>query len=254
MRLLLKSSTEQPLTFLLVASSDHITALTGATPTVTLSKNGGAFASPAGTVSEIANGWYQVAANATDTGTAGALILHATAASGDPCDTEFQVVAFDPQDAVRLGLTAIPNVASGSAGALLVDGTGTAAISNASGKLLLQATQSGVTIPTVTTVGTLTTYTGNTLQTGDSFARLGAPVGASISADVAGVPAATLVKAVPLTGNTTNTVADCLNAARAQGFGKWILSGTTLTLYAADGTTVVRTFTLDSSTAPTQRV
>jgi hypothetical protein len=43
-------------------------------------------------------------------------------------------------------------VASGNAGALLVDGTGTAAISNSSGKVLLQATQSGVTIPTVTTV------------------------------------------------------------------------------------------------------
>jgi hypothetical protein len=48
--------------------------------------------------------------------------------------------------------TAIPAVASGSAGALLIDGTGTAAISNSSGKVLLQATQTGVTIPTVTTV------------------------------------------------------------------------------------------------------
>lgn len=43
-----------------------------------------------------------------------------------------------------------------------------------------------------TTVGTLTTYTGNTPQTGDAYARLGAPVGASISADIAGVPAALL--------------------------------------------------------------
>ena len=36
-------------------------------------------------------------------------------------------------------------------------------------------------------MGTLTTYTGNTPQTGDSFARLGAPAGASVSADVAAV-------------------------------------------------------------------
>ena len=42
-------------------------------------------------------------------------------------------------------------------------------------------------IPTVTAVGTLTTYTGNTPQTGDSFARIGAPAGASVSADVAAV-------------------------------------------------------------------
>lgn len=45
----------------------------------------------------------------------------------------------------------------------------------------------GNTIPTVTTVTTLTTYTGNTPQTGDSFARLGAPAGVSVSADVAAV-------------------------------------------------------------------
>jgi len=37
-------------------------------------------------------------------------------------------------------------------------------------------------------VDTLTTYTGNTVQTGDNFARIGAPVGASISADLADVP------------------------------------------------------------------
>lgn len=34
---------------------------------------------------------------------------------------------------------------------------------------------------------TVTTYTGNTPQTGDSFARLGAPAGASVSADIADV-------------------------------------------------------------------
>lgn len=34
---------------------------------------------------------------------------------------------------------------------------------------------------------TLTTYTGNTPQTGDSFARLGAPAGASVSADILAV-------------------------------------------------------------------
>lgn len=35
---------------------------------------------------------------------------------------------------------------------------------------------------------TVTTYTGNTVQTGDAFARLGAPAGASVSADIADVP------------------------------------------------------------------
>jgi hypothetical protein len=55
------------------------------------------------------------------------------------------------------------------------------------------------------------------------------------------------------TSNTAQTTGDALNAARADGFGKWVLSGTTMTLYAGDGTTVVRTFTLDSATNPSQR-
>lgn len=48
-------------------------------------------------------------------------------------------------------------------------------------------TLTNITIPTVTTVGTLATYTGNTVQTGDAYARQGAPAGASISADIAAV-------------------------------------------------------------------
>jgi hypothetical protein len=40
-----------------------------------------------------------------------------------------QLTAYDPYDTVRLGLTALPNVASGSAGALLTAGTGTAQLS-----------------------------------------------------------------------------------------------------------------------------
>lgn len=43
----------------------------------------------------------------------------------------------------------------------------------------------------VVLVDTITTYTGNTVQTGDSFARLGAPAGASISADIAAIEAQT---------------------------------------------------------------
>ena len=38
---------------------------------------------------------------------------------------------------------------------------------------------------------TITTYTSNTLQTGDSYARLGAPAGASVSADIAAIEAQT---------------------------------------------------------------
>jgi hypothetical protein len=61
-----------------------------------------------------------------------------------------------------------------------------------------------------------------------------------------------LTQGIPTT-NTAQTVGDALNAARAQGFGKWVLNGTTFNLYASDGNTIVRSFTLDNPTSPTQR-
>lgn len=67
------------------------------------------------------------------------------------------------------------------ASVLLSSGTGTGQVSLSSGTVSLTADQSGVTI------GTVNTLTGHTAQTGDNFARLGAPAGASVSADIAAV-------------------------------------------------------------------
>ena len=61
-----------------------------------------------------------------------------------------------------------------------------------------------------------------------------------------------VTQAIP-TSNTAQSVGDALNAARALGFGKWVISGTTLNLYAPDNTTIVRSFTLNSATEPTAR-
>lgn len=95
---ILQGSAGYPLMFLMIDSSDHVSAKTGLSPTVTLSKTGGSFASPAGSVSEIANGWYKVAGHATDTGTFGPIILHATGSGADPFDAVVGVVVgFDPR-------------------------------------------------------------------------------------------------------------------------------------------------------------
>jgi hypothetical protein len=59
---------------------------TAQTVAVSLSKNGAAFAGAGGAVAEIANGWYSVTLNPTDTNTIGILAYHATAASGGPAD------------------------------------------------------------------------------------------------------------------------------------------------------------------------
>lgn len=57
---------------------------------------------------------------------------------------------------------------------------------------------------------TITTYTGNTVQTGDSFARLGAPAGASVSADVAAVKTETAAILVD-TGTTLDGKIDTID-------------------------------------------
>lgn len=60
------------------------------------------------------------------------------------------------------------------------------------------------------------------------------------------------------TSNTAGTIGDAFNAMRANGFGKWILNtGTvppTLDLYGPNGSSIVKSFTLDSITAPTSRI
>lgn len=51
-----------------------------------------------------------------------------------PVVLELQLVSYDPNDAVRLGLTAMPNAASGSAGAIITSGTGTAQLAVTGGR------------------------------------------------------------------------------------------------------------------------
>ncbi len=119
-----QSNTTYPLFFLMVDSTDHVTGKTGLSPTVTISKNGGSFASPSGAVSEVGNGLYKVAGNATDSNTLGELWIHATGTGADPTDTAYTVVPYDPFDAVRLGLTALPNAAAEAAGGLYTRGSG----------------------------------------------------------------------------------------------------------------------------------
>lgn len=100
-----QSQTAQPLVFRLFETGTNTPATSAASISVTISKNGGSFNAPVGAVSEIGNGYYQVAGNATDSSTLGPLLLHASATDCDETQEEFIVVAYDPQAASNLGLT-----------------------------------------------------------------------------------------------------------------------------------------------------
>lgn len=90
-----EGNTSEALSFFLTLSSDHITGATGKSPTVTIRKEGDgtSWNTPQGAVSEVGNGWYEVAPDADDADTLGTLKLHATAPACDPGDREFRVVA-----------------------------------------------------------------------------------------------------------------------------------------------------------------
>jgi hypothetical protein len=135
---------------------------------------------------------------------------------------------------------------------------------------------------------TITTYTGNTVQTGDAFARLGAPAGASIAADLVASIAADLVTIAGYTdildnatsGNAkiatdvaailvdTAALADTTRAEPGSGapsatttmmekvdylYKAWRNKSTqtssTYSLYADDGTTVDQTATVSKTSS-----
>lgn len=100
------------------------------------------------------------------------------------------------------------------------------------------------------TVGTIDTYTGNTKQTGDNFARLGAPAGASVSADIAAVNAKTTnLPASPasttnITAGTITTVTNLTNAPTSGDL--------TATMKASVNTEVVDGLAVDTYAEPGQ--
>jgi hypothetical protein len=190
-----QSSTSYPITFLLVSSSDHISPVTGASPTVTISKNGAAFAAPSGAVTEIGNGWYQVAGNATDRNTLGVLLVHATATGADPSDDRYNIVPRDPYDA-NLALANL----NAPVGSIPTNPFLATSDFNASQKTSLNA----ATPASVQNIAA---------QTGDAYARIGA-AGAGLTAigdtRLANLDATVSSRLAP--GGTLATVTDLTNA------------------------------------------
>lgn len=183
--------------FLLVSTSDHITGLTGQTPVITLYK-GASTSSSSSTgagVKEMTNGWYNIALSSNDTSVLGDLVIHATSTGGDPTDWVDQVVAFNLNDSVRLGLTALPNANAAAAGGLMILGSNNTAaitlgpitassITSTGTSTITNLTSTGTwTIPNITSTGTWTVT--NATSTGVWAIRAITSTG-GITADITG--------------------------------------------------------------------
>jgi hypothetical protein len=174
-----------------VDSTDGNTQETGLTISqadIRLSKNGGAYAQTnnATGATHDEKGNYGVPLDTTDTGTLRTLRVHIHESGALAVCQDFMVIPANAYDSLVLGTdelttdvaewlgTAVNEHTAGYPAVTIKDGTGTGELATTSGK-----------------IDEVTTLTGHTAQTGDSYARLGAPAGASVSADIAAVKAET---------------------------------------------------------------
>ncbi len=159
----LKQSTARSVVVFLTDATDHVSGKAGLTLTITASKDGAAFGAITPTVTDLGSGWYKLALTTAHTDTLGDVALHITGAGADPADLVAQVVGYDFADAVRLGLSALPNAAAGAAGGLpLGDAAGKVALTSAEHTAVAADAQTGLTAQgyTSTRAGYLDTLNG----------------------------------------------------------------------------------------------
>lgn len=153
--------------FDMISSSDSVSPSTGLTFTaseIKVSQNGGSLANSAGTVTEIGNGAYYYECTTSEISTAGHIVLIVNKSGSLLYKAIAQVVAFDPYDAIHLGISSLPNVAAASTGGLPIIGTSTGCINvNGAGGVNINLSQS---VPVSDLTGKTTQDVGDCLSAG----------------------------------------------------------------------------------------
>jgi hypothetical protein len=219
---------------LLVDITDGFTPETGVvTPTINVSKNGATIATGAGTWTEIGNGQYYYEFTAGEVDTLGWIAVNIEKATvSRDYNAIVQIMAYDYAAATNLGLTAIPAIATGSAGAIPTTGTGANQI---------QVNGSGAISTVVSVSGSVGSVTGNV---GGSVASVTGNIGGNLTGSV-GSLTATAVQNIwdDLTANNTvvgsvgKLIVDNLNAPVGNNTPALMWSNATRTLTA--GTNIV---------------
>ena len=95
---------------LLTSNVDHITGISGLTPSIYLSKNCGNFALITPIIESKGNGWYKIELTSGHTDTIGDLVVHIEDADSDPADVVMIVKAQTLDDIYSLLNTTSQNV------------------------------------------------------------------------------------------------------------------------------------------------
>jgi hypothetical protein len=231
-----------------VDSTDGVTpeaSLTIAATDVDVSKNGAAYANKndatAMTGTGDSQGWYDCVLDATDTGTLGKLDVRCYVSGALPVWREFMVIPANAYDALVAGTgVGVRADVQGWAGTVATAGAIPAVVAGAAGGVFIAGTNAATTITTALTanitgnitgdlsgtVGTLTTYTGNTPQTGDTYALANGATG-FVAIDTVVDAVKVVTDALPEGGAFTTIAADTarLTAARAAVLTDWIDGG-----------------------------
>ena len=183
-----KNVAGQHITFALVVASTGA-ALVGASPAGFISKDGAAQAALTGTFTGLGNGQYDYAPVQAETN-ANEMGLLFTAATAVPVGITIYTTAADPSNAASLGLTDLDATISSRStltqAQILSDATPFAGA--AVGGIKTQTDKLAFTVANQVDANVID-WKGAAApaMTGDAYARLGAPAGVSVSADVAAV-------------------------------------------------------------------
>lgn len=215
------------------------TPATGKTVAVTLSKNGAAFANPnagATNATEVSNGWYKFTNDTTDSNTIGDLVVRGTATGCDDTERVFSIVS-----ATTGGLTNLDAAITSRMATFTLPTNFSALGINASGH-----------VSRVVLTDTLTTYTGNTPQTGDSYARIGV-AGAGLTA-IGDTRIANLDATVSSRGTSTLTQTQITGGAYALNNASFAFNAALDFTTAQKAATLARVTLVDTVTTATNMI
>ena len=274
-----KNVASQTIAFQMTLATDGTTAVTSGTPTVYYTVDGGTQGTGAGTSTHEGNGqWSYTPAQAETNGDH--VIFTMVLATAITQAVNVYPVSYDPTDATRLGLTALPNAAADAAGGIV--------ISDAGG-LDIDAKLANTNEVTVARMGALTDWVDGgrldllldaipttamrgtdsaALASVATEARLAELDAANMPADIAAILVDTAeigaagagLTSIFTTAMTESYAADGAAPTPAQSLfliqqalTEVAIVSTTETIKTLDGSTAAATLTLDDASSPTSK-